>query len=307
MATEQTVSKPAHIVAHANTKTTPAVPKRRTPAKLGTPKVARPAKRPDRKPVEIKPRASEPDLANREPLSASAEAPKAADTPHGAQVVANVDAGPVGVVASNELASLEQVIGRGLKTFFDVGHALARIRERELYRDTHASFEQYCLLRWHLRRAHAYRLINAAAVVENVSNWRHQKLSLPTVESQARELAKLPPKEQPKAWAHVVKTAPRGVITAQHVAKVVATRLSEPTPKTAKTQPKEPASIVSTAPAALAVTVARADVASALADLESDLLRHLRAWTWGTEGFAAKLEAFASKAREQFVQEAANG
>ena len=42
------------------------------------------------------------------------------------------------------LAELELVIERGLKTFVEVGAALLGIRDGRLYRETHATFEDYC-------------------------------------------------------------------------------------------------------------------------------------------------------------------
>lgn len=45
---------------------------------------------------------------------------------------------PAALVA---LASCEQRIERGLKTFIDVGQALAEIRDSRLYKGTHETFE----------------------------------------------------------------------------------------------------------------------------------------------------------------------
>jgi hypothetical protein len=204
-------------------------------------------------------------------------------------------------LAPPNLADLEQVIASGLRTFVDVGQALTRIRDGELYKATHASFEAYCAERWDMRRAHAYRLIDAAGVVENVSNWRQQKLAPPTVESQARELARLPPKEQPKAWAQVLKSAPDGVVTAEHVAKIVLARLPERVPK-AKTKPVTPAPVP-----VVALPAVAPDSEAALAD---DLDRLMVGWTLGHERFIAALKASALRARHHFgvtLKEAANG
>jgi hypothetical protein len=44
----------------------------------------------------------------------------------------------------NDLNRFEAVIQNGLKTFFEVGHALGEIRVKRLYRGTHATFEAYC-------------------------------------------------------------------------------------------------------------------------------------------------------------------
>lgn len=65
-----------------------------------------------------------------------------------------------------DLRACEQVIAKGLKTFRDVGQALARIRDGKLYRQTHKSFDAYCAEKCGFGRSHAYRLIEAAGVPE---------------------------------------------------------------------------------------------------------------------------------------------
>lgn len=49
----------------------------------------------------------------------------------------------------------------------------------------------YCKERWEFNRRHAYRLIDSAQAIENVSNWTQK----PTNEAQARPLTKLPTPE----------------------------------------------------------------------------------------------------------------
>jgi hypothetical protein len=68
----------------------------------------------------------------------------------------------------HDLEALEDVVQRGLATFIEVGKALAEIRDRRLYRQTHGTFEEYCHDKWLLSRTRAYRLIDAAAVAEAV-------------------------------------------------------------------------------------------------------------------------------------------
>ncbi|MEI6451832.1 MAG: hypothetical protein WCP98_18055, partial [Actinomycetes bacterium] len=63
------------------------------------------------------------------------------------------------------LTDLEGIIERGLDTFVDVGEALAEIRDRQMYRETHATFEAYCRERWGWSRSYAYRHIEAAQAV----------------------------------------------------------------------------------------------------------------------------------------------
>ena len=125
------------------------------------------------------------------------------------------------VTEQHKLEEYETVIERGLNTFVDVGNALAQIRDGKLYRQTHSTFEEYCQQRWNLERRQAYRLMDAASVVSNVSNWTQIP---PAVESQARPLTRLEPEEQIAAWQEAVETAPNGKVTAAHVAEVVERR-----------------------------------------------------------------------------------
>ncbi|MCI0348146.1 MAG: phage N-6-adenine-methyltransferase, partial [Acidobacteriales bacterium] len=75
-----------------------------------------------------------------------------------------------------------------------------------------------------------YRLIEAAEVYENVSNWTQ---TLPATESQARPLTALPPEQQAPAWQQAVDSAPAGRVTAAHVQTVVET-LHRQTPHVAR-------------------------------------------------------------------------
>lgn len=118
----------------------------------------------------------------------------------------------------SELARLEGVIERGMQTFVDVGMALRTIRDRDLYRAEHATFEEYVKARWGWERAHAYRLIKSADVVVNLSPMGD---TLPESERIARPLTALSAEKQPEAWRRAVETAPNGKVTAKHVAGVV--------------------------------------------------------------------------------------
>lgn len=119
---------------------------------------------------------------------------------------------------TQQLASLETVIETGLQTFVEVGQALMQIRSGRLYRDQHGTFEEYCRERWGFKRAHAYRMIEAAEVVSNLETLKGE---LPANEAQARPLAALPVEWQRQAWQKAVETAPGGRVTAEHVQRVV--------------------------------------------------------------------------------------
>ena len=114
-------------------------------------------------------------------------------------------------VESAELLLHEKTIEQGLKTFVDVGNALLAIRDKRLYRQQWGTFEDYCQERWGMERRHAYRLMDAAQAVENVSLGTQ---ILPTSERQARPLTRLEPELQPAAWQRAVETAPHGKVTA---------------------------------------------------------------------------------------------
>lgn len=109
---------------------------------------------------------------------------------------------------SAQLDQLEERIGAGLSSFIEVGEALSAIRERKLYRQTHGTFEDYCVSRWKMKRAHAYRLMDAAAALSPIGD----KSSI-TTESQARELARVEPAQRQAVVEKAIQ-ATGGKITA---------------------------------------------------------------------------------------------
>jgi len=94
------------------------------------------------------------------------------------------------------------------------------IRDKAYYRDVlgFETFEAYCKEKWDINRAHAYRLIDSAMVIETVSPMGDR---VPENERQTRPLARLEPEQQREAWQKAVETAPEGRVTAAHVSKVV--------------------------------------------------------------------------------------
>lgn len=128
-----------------------------------------------------------------------------------------------------DLFELERVITYGLRTFVEVGNALAEIRDRRLYRAEHKTFEDYCRDRWGFVQQHATRLIRAAEVIQNIESEPRGSL-LPTTEKHARPLTRLEPAEQIAAWREAVETAPNGKVTAAHVEQVVKRRIEPPPP-----------------------------------------------------------------------------
>lgn len=107
---------------------------------------------------------------------------------------------------ARHLQALERRIETGMQTFRSVGLALLEIRDKRLFRMTHASFEAYCKSRWALERGRAYQLMGAAEVAEMLPEG-------PVNEAQARELVPVfhsDPAMVPKVWAEVEKVAKSG-------------------------------------------------------------------------------------------------
>lgn len=125
---------------------------------------------------------------------------------------------PLSADERQALADQEAKIEDGLKTFFKVGMALANIRDQKLYREQHATFEDYAWERWQLKRPRAYQLMDAAAVASSLS----QICDIPPqVEAHAAAMKKLKLDEARVVWDVVRQTAPGGKVTETHVKSVV--------------------------------------------------------------------------------------
>lgn len=106
------------------------------------------------------------------------------------------DALPMG---ENQLARLETIIQKHRHQFYQSGRALKQIREERLYRDAlFDNFDAYVRERWDMHRSHAYRLIQAATVMDNLSPIGDG--ILPQNESQTRVLARENKEEQRRLW-----------------------------------------------------------------------------------------------------------
>ena len=103
------------------------------------------------------------------------------------------------------LAELEALIEENMQQFYNVGQALTEILESRLYRSEHGNFEDYCVERWGFRRNYAYRLIEAAKVIGDLSPIGIQQL--PSSERQVRALAKVPEGERAGVWTDAVDAA----------------------------------------------------------------------------------------------------
>jgi hypothetical protein len=97
---------------------------------------------------------------------------------------------------ASRLHELEAVVAAGIRTFHQVGRALLEIRDSRLYRADIRTFDAYCRSKWNFSRQHAYRLIDAAGVVDDCST------TGPPLEvaAQARAMVPLSPEQRREVW-----------------------------------------------------------------------------------------------------------
>ena len=107
-------------------------------------------------------------------------------------------------LSDRRMAHLEAVIEKYRQDFYAVGKALNEIRDGRHYQKlSFTTFERYVNVRWDISKSHAYRLIEAFSVMDNLSPIGDV---LPKNEAQARPLTRLDPHSQRKAWRGFLKT-----------------------------------------------------------------------------------------------------
>jgi hypothetical protein len=103
-----------------------------------------------------------------------------------------------------QINRLESIIASNQRNFHCVGQALKQIRDHHLYRHLgFQSFESYVKNRWDIGKSHAYRLIDAANVVDHLSPIGD---ILPRNEAQCRLLSPFESFDQRKIWRAFVQT-----------------------------------------------------------------------------------------------------
>ena len=135
-------------------------------------------------------------------------------------LVHKLELSPLFEAEIQERNELENTVSQA---FFIAGQALRILRDKRLYRETHSSFVSYVKERFDFTRRAADYLISAAEVVENLK--REQFVLginvLPVKESQCRELAKLPVKQQAPAWVSALEEAGEGKTPPARIIKQV--------------------------------------------------------------------------------------
>jgi hypothetical protein len=131
--------------------------------------------------------------------------------------------------SEKRLAHLESVIKKYRQDFYSVGKALTEIRDGRYYlKLSFKSFESYLRRRWDMGRSQAYRLIQAAGIIDNLSPIGDV---LPQNEAQARALNKLDLFSQRKLWRLFLKT--QKPLSAFNINKFVSAYLGEQNSRTA--------------------------------------------------------------------------
>jgi hypothetical protein len=75
---------------------------------------------------------------------------------------------PLNDEESIRLQQLESVIEKSLQSFLVVGRCLMEVRDRKLYREHYATFQDYCLKRWGVSERRGLDLVRSTAVAENL-------------------------------------------------------------------------------------------------------------------------------------------
>lgn len=107
---------------------------------------------------------------------------------------------------TSRLAALEATIERGRTTFVEVGNAIREIRDARLYRESYATFEDYCRERWGWSKTHANRQVEAANTAEiltpmgvNVENERQARELAPLLKADSEEVVRIWEQETERA------------------------------------------------------------------------------------------------------------
>jgi hypothetical protein len=124
---------------------------------------------------------------------------------------------------SDRLQVCEAIVEKGLRTFVEVGSALAEIRAKKLYRQDYDTFEDYCRNRWQMVASRARQLIGAAEVVHNLQEQSVTRVTLPTTEKQVRPLLSLPAQQRREVWEAAVAASKNGNPTATEVERALQT------------------------------------------------------------------------------------
>ena len=188
-----------------------------------------------------------------------------ADTPNAAVVSAST---------AEEFKLQNEIVKRGAVAFIEVGEALAKIRDGELWRaGEHTSWAAYCQSVAGLSKSYANRIIEASKVVMALKQvmpiGATSDFKLPTAESQVRPLLLLETPEQcSAAWTTACEKSGDAQPTAAEVKKAVLEILPP-----AETPASKPAKAKVTAPPAAAAVRPTAQAAELVTQIKDALTK----------------------------------
>lgn len=116
----------------------------------------------------------------------------------------------------------KQAVADNLESFWKAGVALMEIRDSRLYREDFGTFKEFCEQTYQVSQSQAYRLIDAAEVVDSIKGSPIGEVV--KTESQARELARAPKEKRAKVLECV---SAKGPVTAKAI-KAEVDSISEP-------------------------------------------------------------------------------
>lgn len=114
-----------------------------------------------------------------------------------------------------EFAECEAIVREGWGHFARVGEALARIRDKRLYKNEYHSFELYCRERWGFGRSRAATYISAAEVHRALG--MVHGVPMPECEAQVRPLVGLSPELAVQAWLNALSWTRQSYLPARLV------------------------------------------------------------------------------------------
>ncbi len=133
-------------------------------------------------------------------------------------------------VRSGRLDQLEATIHLARKGGIEIGRALREIRDTSLFTGTAcSSFEDYALARWGYQRAYAYRLIQAAALIDEVlEKLRSTRVDVAEKLSDwgnvhaALALERVPPAKQSAVLIRATELAKKSLPSRSHIRRATA-------------------------------------------------------------------------------------
>lgn len=105
-----------------------------------------------------------------------------------------------------ELENCVQVVKRGLGSFLEAGEALQRIKSKQLYRQSHPTFEAFAAAEFNLTGRRLAQLIESFEIVKTMK-LVSPSLPTPAMEAAVRPLAGLPAAVQVEAFQEAVEAA----------------------------------------------------------------------------------------------------